>query len=72
MLLLIVLKFFLGPRMCIGNRFALLETKVLLVYLIAKCQLKPGKKMIMPIELRNSLMMSPKGGFWLEIQPRTK
>ncbi|KAF7987348.1 hypothetical protein HCN44_003110 [Aphidius gifuensis] len=71
-LLLIVLKFFLGPRMCIGNRFALLETKVLLVYLVAKCQLKPGKKMIMPLELGNSMMMTAKGGFWLEIQPRKK
>ncbi|KAF7988088.1 hypothetical protein HCN44_007582 [Aphidius gifuensis] len=62
----------LGPRMCIGNRFALLETKVLLVHLVAKCQLKLGKKMIMPLEFSNSMMMSAKGGFWLEIQPRKK
>nr|DAD54441.1 TPA_exp: cytochrome P450 enzyme 39 [Aphis glycines] len=65
--------FGLGPRMCIGNRFALLETKVLLVHLIAKCQLKPGKKMIVPLELsKSSFSMAPKGGFWLNIQPRIK
>ncbi|XP_044015561.1 cytochrome P450 9e2-like [Aphidius gifuensis] len=63
--------FGLGPRMCIGNRFALLETKVLLVHLVAKCQLKPGKKMILPLEIsKSSLAMAAKGGFYLEIQPR--
>ncbi|XP_044015546.1 cytochrome P450 9e2-like [Aphidius gifuensis] len=29
--------FGLGPRMCIGNRFALLETKVPLAHLVSKC-----------------------------------
>ncbi|KAF7988778.1 hypothetical protein HCN44_007088 [Aphidius gifuensis] len=65
--------FGLGPRMCIGNRFALLETKVLLAHLVSKCQLKPGKKMIVPLKIsKRSSVMTAEGGFWLEIQPRNQ
>lgn len=32
------LSFGLGPRMCISNRFALLETKVVLFHLFARCK----------------------------------
>ncbi|KAK1120113.1 hypothetical protein K0M31_012837 [Melipona bicolor] len=35
------LSFGMGPRMCIGNKFALLETKMLLFYIFAKCDLGP-------------------------------
>jgi len=60
-----------GPRMCIANRFGLLEVKVLLFYLLARCELKPSVKTPSPIKFRKSLAMMPENGFWLSIQRRT-
>ena len=66
------LSFGLGPRMCIGNRFALLETKLLLFYIFAKCDLSPCAKSSIPLELdRNGFLLTSENGFWLKIQPRS-
>jgi len=63
--------FGLGPRMCIGNRFALLETKVLLFHLLARCDLKTCEKTPIPLKIaKDSFAMKPEGGFWLSIIPR--
>ncbi|KAL6262980.1 hypothetical protein P5V15_005771 [Pogonomyrmex californicus] len=63
--------FGLGPRMCIGNRFALLETKVLLFYLLARCNLKVCEKTPIPIKIaKDGFNMKPEGGFWLNVEPR--
>lgn len=63
--------FGLGPRMCIGNRFALLETKVLLFHMLARCDLLPCEKTPMPIILaKGDFTMRPEGGFWLNVMPR--
>ncbi|XP_043286083.1 cytochrome P450 9e2-like [Venturia canescens] len=60
-----------GPRICIGNRFALLEMKVLIFHLLAKCFLKPGPRARSPIELNKRVFnLVPKEGFWLEVEPR--
>nr|XP_033323886.1 cytochrome P450 9e2-like [Megalopta genalis] len=63
------LSFGAGPRMCIGNRFALLETKVLLFNLFARCNLKPNSKTTIPMRLKGFQMTSA-GGFWFDIEPR--
>ncbi|XP_034945039.1 cytochrome P450 9e2-like [Chelonus insularis] len=65
------LPFGIGPRICIGNRFALLETKILFFHLIAKCTLKTSHKMHLPLTLDKGVATSAKGGFWLVIEPRT-
>ncbi|XP_043518308.1 cytochrome P450 9e2-like [Frieseomelitta varia] len=65
------LSFGMGPRMCIGNRFALLEAKVLLFYVLAKCDLAPCAKSSIPLKLdRKGFTMVSENGFWLKIQPR--
>ncbi|XP_012223711.2 cytochrome P450 9e2-like [Linepithema humile] len=62
-----------GPRMCIGNRFALLETKVLLFHLLARCDLKPCEKTPIPLIIgKNPFNIQPEGGFWLSVTPRQK
>lgn len=67
------LSFGLGPRMCIGNRFALLETKVLLFQIFSRCNLKPNAKTPIPMVLsRKGFQMNAKDGFWFDIEPRKK
>lgn len=66
------LPFGIGPRACIGNRFALLETKIVVFYLLAKCNFKPSQKMKWPIKYDKSLFtLMPEGRFWVNLEKRT-
>lgn len=63
------LAFGLGPRMCIGNRFGILEIKTLLVHLLSKCQLEPCEKTCLPIVYDwTAFFPIPIGGFWLKMK----
>ncbi|KAL9896717.1 putative cytochrome P450 9f2 isoform 1-T1 [Glossina fuscipes fuscipes] len=65
------LPFGLGPRNCIGSRFALLETKVLVYYLLRDFHLAAAKKSSIPLKLyANGFLLLPKNGFWLKFISR--
>nr|XP_031837098.1 cytochrome P450 9e2-like [Nomia melanderi] len=67
----IFLSFGMGPRMCIGNRFALLETKALLFNVFARCDFKPNERTPIPMKLsKKGFQMSAEGGFWFDVVPR--
>ncbi|RLU15243.1 hypothetical protein DMN91_012237 [Ooceraea biroi] len=61
-----------GPRMCIAIRFALLEIKVLLFHLLARCELKPCAETTIPPKFKKTgFLMSPEGGIWLNVRRRS-
>ncbi|KAL9922238.1 putative cytochrome P450 9f2 [Glossina fuscipes fuscipes] len=67
------LPFGIGPRNCIASRFALLETKVLIYYLLRDFQFAAAKKSCVPLKLNQSgLQLLPKNGFWLKFVARNK
>lgn len=64
--------FGLGPRICIANRFGLLEMKILLFHLLARCELKPCAKTSLPLKFsKKNLSIIPEGGFWLNVKRRS-
>ncbi|CAL1686481.1 unnamed protein product [Lasius platythorax] len=60
-----------GPRKCIGNRFALMETKILMVHLLQKFILKRTEKTVEPVVFdKIEFNLQPKGGFWIGLEKR--
>lgn len=61
-----------GPRICIGNRFGLMQTKVGLVSLLAKYEFTLTKKTPVPlvVDPKSSFVMAAQGGMWLKIATR--
>nr|XP_031837097.1 cytochrome P450 9e2-like [Nomia melanderi] len=64
--------FGLGPRMCIGTRFALTEIKVLLFYIFARSNAKACSKTTIPLELSKvtTFINTASKGFWVKMEPR--
>ncbi|KAK2581764.1 hypothetical protein KPH14_002243 [Odynerus spinipes] len=63
--------FGIGPRSCIGNRYALLLSKVVFFHLVARCELEPCSKTSIPMKLsKKSFVMAAENGFWLNIKAR--
>nr|AAC33299.1 CYP9 cytochrome P450 [Drosophila mettleri] len=63
--------FGVGPRNCIGSRFALLEAKAVIYYLLREFRLVPAKKTCIPLVLSSSgFQLAPKTGFWVKLIPR--
>ncbi|XP_023727329.1 probable cytochrome P450 6a14 [Cryptotermes secundus] len=61
-----------GPRICIGMRFGLMQTKVGLVSLLSKYQFSVSKKTPVPLVFDPKLfILAPAGGMWLQIKKRS-
>ncbi|XP_012269662.2 cytochrome P450 9e2-like [Athalia rosae] len=62
-----------GPRLCIGNRFALMETKLVIFELLANFDITACSKTINPIRLsRSSFVPNIEGGVWLKLERRNQ
>ncbi|XP_063618744.1 uncharacterized protein LOC134791626 [Cydia splendana] len=65
------LPFGLGPRNCIGSRFALCEVKVMVYQLVQRYELVPCERTTIPCELaKDNFNLRIKGGHWLRLKPR--
>lgn len=65
-----ILAFGIGPRMCIGNRFAILEIKSLMFHLFKEFKLVRHEKSTVPLTKLDTTSMGfePKGGFFIKFE----
>ncbi|KAJ4434867.1 hypothetical protein ANN_23438 [Periplaneta americana] len=62
-----------GPRICIGMRFGLMQTKVGLISLLSRYQFCVSKETPIPLVMEpKSVVLSPMGGMHLQIKKRVK
>ncbi|UJR11334.1 hypothetical protein I4U23_015515 [Adineta vaga] len=59
-----------GPRNCIGMRFALMELKIALVYILHEYNILPGAKLEQGMKRQETVTLSPEAIF-IRIQKRT-
>lgn len=60
-----------GPRNCIGSRFALMECKAILFYLLTNFTFEVAKTSTVPMVLApSSFVLRPKNGFNIHLKPR--
>ncbi|XP_044759258.1 cytochrome P450 9e2-like [Coccinella septempunctata] len=62
--------FGIGPRNCIGSRFALLEIKCLVANILSKFEFQVTEKTNIPLKLHKTLPMSIDGGVILSLKRR--
>ncbi|XP_037949115.1 cytochrome P450 9b2-like [Teleopsis dalmanni] len=65
------LPFGAGPRSCIGNRYALMQAKAMLYYLVVNCKLERSENTVKDVfnDMRG-FNITPRGGFWIRFVVR--
>ncbi|XP_066257307.1 probable cytochrome P450 6a13 [Euwallacea similis] len=59
-----------GPRMCIGLRFGMLQTKLGITSLLRNFNFTLNKKTHLPIVMETgNILLAPKGNVWLDVHP---
>jgi cytochrome P450 len=58
-----------GPRICIGNRFAMMEATLILATVIQRFRLEWQTDR--PVQPMPSMTLRPKGGVWVKLVPRS-
>ncbi|XP_059610426.1 probable cytochrome P450 9f2 [Phlebotomus argentipes] len=66
------LPFGVGPRNCIGSRFALMETKAIIYYILTKFTFEVSEKTQVPMKLKAGVTLQPEKGFWVHLKPRNQ
>ncbi|KRT86437.1 cytochrome P450, partial [Oryctes borbonicus] len=62
-----------GPRACLGKRFGLVQSKMMLLKLISEYEFRLSPKTKTPIEYDvQSFLLAAKGGVWIDIHKRQK
>ncbi|XP_035788120.1 probable cytochrome P450 9f2 [Anopheles albimanus] len=62
-----------GPRNCIGSRFALMEVKVVLYYLLKHFRVTPCAKTQIPLRFKKTpSQLATEQGIWLQFSSRTR
>ncbi|XP_037038784.1 probable cytochrome P450 9f2 [Bradysia coprophila] len=67
--------FGIGPRNCIGSRFALMELKAILYYILLNFSIEPNEKSEIPLKPPKLSMIAsllPRTGVHFELRPRKK
>ncbi|KAJ8932740.1 hypothetical protein NQ314_014437 [Rhamnusium bicolor] len=58
-----------GPRICIGERFGLMQTKIGLTCILRKFTVKLNERTKVPLKMsRNTFITTAEGGIWLDIK----
>lgn len=64
--------FGIGPRNCIGSRFALMEVKTLIFYLLHNFEVVPTGKTEIPLKInKNAIAFLPKNGLYIGLKRRS-